>query len=76
MDFENKREKFNQTQEVPLSTGTRRMSTITNQGEIILEKKFQISKEEQNYYRNPKVYSNLTKHVGGHKSSSPKDNAI
>jgi hypothetical protein len=65
-DFEIKRKSFNSTTEIPSSVpGTSKFGQIklkdnlASQGEIILEKKFQISKDEQNYYKNKHVYSNV-----------------
>jgi len=61
-DFEKRRE-FNKTLDV-----TSHKSSLATQGEIILEKKFQISKDEHSYYKNNRVYSNINKHIGGGKS--------
>ena len=64
-DFDKRRE-FNKTMDVT-DTVSKHKSSLAAQGEIILEKKFQISKDEHNYYKNKRVYSNINKHIGGGK---------
>jgi hypothetical protein len=51
----------------------RRGSQLASKGEMILEKKFQISKDEQQYFSNDRVYTNINKIEGG-KSRSPQRN--
>lgn len=42
--------------------------SLAGQGEMILENKLSISKDEQNYFTNPKVYSNTIRMPGGKES--------
>ena len=55
-EFENQRSDANRTQELK--------SNLINQGEKILEKKLPISHEEENYYANKRVFTNLSKISG------------
>lgn len=55
-EFENLRSDANRTQELK--------SNLINQGEKILEKKLPISHEEENYYANKRVFTNLSKISG------------
>ena len=52
-DYESKK------QSPPVSRGFRKHN-FSSQGEQILEKKLQISKDEQDYYSNKRVYSNIS----------------
>lgn len=56
IEFENLRSDANRTQELK--------SNLINQGEKILEKKLPISHEEENYYANKRVFTNLNKIAG------------
>ena len=56
VDFESLRSDVNRTQELK--------SNLINQGEKILERKLQVSHEEENYYNNKRVFTNLSKMAG------------
>ena len=43
---------------------------------MILEKKFQISKDEQDYYNNSKIFTNIKNHVGGTKELIPRQDKV
>lgn len=52
---------------------TRRASELAAKGEMILERKFQITKDEQQYFSNDRVYTNINM-IGKGKSKSPNRN--
>ena len=73
-DFEFKRNNFANTV-TSVRSGrniTSGRSAFASQGEMILEKKFQISKDEQEYFNNSKVFTNVKNHVGGQKELIPR----
>jgi hypothetical protein len=47
---------------------TNNRSSLAGQGEMILENKLSISKDEQSYFTNPKVFTNSVKMPGGRES--------
>ena len=58
-------------------TGARssRRQTFSHQGEKILEKKLAVSKDEENYYMNNRVFTNLHK-VAGNDSKDEKTTMV